>query len=96
MLSQTISYTRSIDWKWRIPGRFILTEAVGSLGDLGTFIPIVVGMTQIVGLNVGTVLVFAGLANIFSGLIFRIPIAVQPMKAVAALAISGGSLNIGR
>ena len=64
-------------------------EAAGSLGDLGTFIPIVVGMVQIVGLDAGAVLVFAGLMNIISGLIFRIPIAVQPMKAIAALAIAG-------
>ncbi len=89
MLAQAVYSIRSVEWRKRVPVRFILTEAVGSLGDLGTFIPIVVGMTQIVGLNAAAVLVFAGLANIFSGLVFRIPIAVQPMKAVAALAIIG-------
>jgi hypothetical protein len=72
-----------------ISGRFILTEAAGSLGDLGTFVPIVVGMTHIVGLDAATVLVFAGLMNIFTGVAFGMPIAVQPMKAVAALAIAG-------
>ncbi|MHC4787707.1 MAG: putative sulfate/molybdate transporter [Planctomycetota bacterium] len=71
------------------PLAFVLQEAAGSLGDLGTFIPIVVGMTQIVGLDPATVLVFAGLANVLTGLFFRIPIAVQPMKAIAALAIVG-------
>ena len=72
-----------------ISARFLLGEAAGSLGDLGTFLPIVVAMTQIVGLDPGTVLVFAGLMNVLTGAVFRIPIAVQPMKAVAALAIAG-------
>ena len=72
-----------------LSGRFLLAETAGSLGDLGTFIPIAVGMVQIVGLDAGSVLVFAGLMNLVTGLVFRIPIAVQPMKAVAALAIVG-------
>lgn len=68
--------------------RFVLSEAAGGLGDLGTFVPIVVGMVQLVGLDAATVLVFAGLMNILSGLVFGIPIAVQPMKAICALAIA--------
>ena len=70
--------------------RFILREAAGALGDLGTFVPIAVGMVQLVGLDAGAVLVFAGLANIFTGFAFGIPMAVQPMKAICAVAISGG------
>lgn len=69
--------------------RFVLREAGGSLGDLGTFVPLAVGMVQIAGFDAGTILVTAGLVNIWSGWQFRIPIAVQPMKAVAALAIAG-------
>ncbi len=75
--------------KWSVSARFILNEAAGSLGDLGTFVPIVAAMTLTVGLDAGTILVFAGLANIVTGLVFRIPIAVQPMKVIAALAIMG-------
>jgi MFS superfamily sulfate permease-like transporter len=71
-------------------GRFILREAAGALGDLGTFVPIAVGMVQIAGLDAGAVLVFAGIANIFTGFAFGIPMAVQPMKAICAVAISGG------
>jgi MFS superfamily sulfate permease-like transporter len=70
--------------------RFLLREAAGGLGDLGTFVPIAVGMVQIVGLDAGAILVFAGLANIFTGFAFGIPMAVQPMKAICAVAISGG------
>lgn len=69
--------------------RFLLREAGGSLGDLGTFVPLAVGMVQIAGFDAAALLVTAGLVNIWSGWQFRIPIAVQPMKAVAALAIAG-------
>ena len=63
-------------------------EISGSLGDLGTFIPLLVGMSITNGLDFGTALFFAGLFNIITGLTFSIPMAVQPMKAIAAIAIS--------
>ena len=72
-----------------IRGRIILSEAIGALGDMGTFAPIVLGLVVLVGMDAATVLVFAGLANIVTGLVFKVPIAVQPMKAIAALAIAG-------
>ncbi len=68
---------------------FLLREAAGALGDLGTFVPLAVGMVQIAGIDAGTLLVTAGLANIYGGFAFRIPMAVQPMKAICALAIAG-------
>ena len=40
------------------------------------------------GLDVGLILIFAGLMNIGTGWIFRQPIPVQPMKALAAVAIT--------
>jgi len=63
-------------------------EISGSLGDLGTFIPLLVGMSVTNGLDFTAALFFAGLFNIVTGLIFSIPMAVQPMKAIAAVAIS--------
>jgi len=45
-------------------GRFLLTEAAGSLGDLGTFIPLTVGMVQIAGLDAASIFVFAGRMNL--------------------------------
>jgi MFS superfamily sulfate permease-like transporter len=65
-------------------------EFAGSLGDLGLFIPLVVGMTVACGLDMGAVLIWAGLMNIVTGYIFRQPIPVQPMKAMAAVAIAEG------
>ena len=80
---------RPSPWIKAMSGRFILSELSGALGDLGTFVPIVIALVLFVGMDAATILVFAGLANIATGLIFRIPIAVQPMKAIAALAIAG-------
>jgi MFS superfamily sulfate permease-like transporter len=68
--------------------RFDLAELSGSFGDLGTFIPLTVSMISVCGLDAGTVLVFAGLFNVLSGAMFNQPIPVQPMKAIAAVAIA--------
>lgn len=70
--------------------RFDRHEAAGALGDLGTFIPLMVGMVNRCGLQLGPALFFAGLMNIISGMVFRIPMPVQPMKAIAAVAIAEG------
>ena len=70
--------------------RFSGAEAGGALGDLGTFIPLLVGMVNKCGLQLGPALFFAGLMNLFTGLAFGIPMPVQPMKAIAAVAIAEG------
>ena len=70
--------------------RFDRHELAGALGDLGTFIPLLVGMVHRCGLQLGPALVFTGLMNVASGLLFGIPLAVQPMKAIATVAIAEG------
>jgi MFS superfamily sulfate permease-like transporter len=70
--------------------RFNRHEFAGALGDMGTFIPILVGMVTVCGLNAGSALFFSGLFNLISGFIFGIPIAVQPMKAIGTIAINEG------
>jgi hypothetical protein len=70
--------------------RFALAELSGSLGDLGTFLPIALALSLTGALDIGVVFVFAGLMNIATGLWFRQPIPVQPMKAIAAVAIADG------
>jgi hypothetical protein len=69
--------------------RFWVREVAGAFGDIGTFIPILIGLVHYVGMDAATILVFAGLMHMVTGLVFGIPIAVQPMKAIAALAIAG-------
>jgi MFS superfamily sulfate permease-like transporter len=65
-------------------------EIAGSLGDLGTFLPLLVGMAAQNGLDFAAAFFFAGLFNIITGLTFAIPMAVQPMKAIAAVALTEG------
>lgn len=70
--------------------RFDRCEAAGALGDLGTFIPLLVGMVHRCGLQLGPALFFAGLMNVVTGFAFGIPMPVQPMKAIATVAIAEG------
>jgi MFS superfamily sulfate permease-like transporter len=66
------------------------SEIAGSLGDLGTFLPLLVAMASQNGLSFASGLFFAGLFNLITGLTFSIPMAVQPMKAIAAVALTSG------
>jgi MFS superfamily sulfate permease-like transporter len=70
--------------------RFDRNELAGSLGDMGTFLPLLVGMSAQNGLDFATALFFAGLFNVVTGLVFAVPMAVQPMKAIAAVALTQG------
>ena len=64
-----------------------LAEISGSLGDLGTFLPIVIALSEGHQISLTTTLIFTGIYNILTGLLFGIPLPVQPMKAIAAVAI---------
>ncbi len=68
--------------------RFDRPEFAGSLGDLGTLIPLSVAMIVVAGLSVTSVLLMIGVFYIFSGLYYKLPIPVQPLKVVAAIAIA--------
>jgi hypothetical protein len=52
----------------------------GSLGDLGTLLPIMMSLALGGQINLTSTLWFTGLWNIFSGLFFQVPVCVQPMK----------------
>ncbi|KAJ4846205.1 TATA-binding protein-associated factor mot1 [Turnera subulata] len=63
-------------------------EVNGAMGDLGTYIPIVIALTLVSDLNLGTTLIFTGMYNIVTGAMYGVPMPVQPMKSIAAEAIS--------
>ncbi|QIX00002.1 hypothetical protein AMS68_005519 [Peltaster fructicola] len=65
-----------------------LAELSGSLGDLGTLLPLMIAMALQGSIDLASTLVFSGLANIITGAVFGIPLPVQPMKAIASVAIS--------
>ncbi|KAF3893410.1 Sulfate transporter [Trichophyton interdigitale] len=66
-----------------------LAEISGAVGDLGTFLPILIALTINNSISLPSTLVFSGIWNILTGLFFGIPLPVQPMKAIAAVAIAG-------
>jgi SulP family sulfate permease len=68
--------------------QFNRMELAGSLGDLGTLLPIVVGMILINRLSPTTVFLGFGLFYLMTGFYYRLPIPVQPLKAVGAIAIA--------
>jgi SulP family sulfate permease len=61
-----------------------LSELSGSLGDLGTFLPHVLGAISVAGLNPSSIFSSFGLFYLFCGWFYSIPMAVQPMKAASA------------
>ena len=84
--------------------RFDRNEVSGAFGDLGTSLPLVVGMIAAAHLDATGVLVTFGALQIATGLVYRLPMPVQPLKAVAAIVIAqrvgadvvyGGGMAIG-
>ncbi|CAI9094394.1 OLC1v1030120C1 [Oldenlandia corymbosa var. corymbosa] len=69
-------------------------ELNGAMGDLGTYIPIILALTLAKDLNLGTTLIFTGIYNFVTGAIYGVPMPVQPMKSIAAVAISDVDFNI--
>lgn len=65
-----------------------LAELSGSLGDLGTLLPLMTALVITNSISLPSTLLFTGAANVFTGVAFGIPLPVQPMKAIAAVAIA--------
>lgn len=72
---------------------FTLREFVGSLADLGTLLPLLVGLIAFNGLSAGPALTLVGLAYILTGVYYRLPVPVQPLKAAAMIAIATGATS---
>ena len=65
-------------------------ELAGSLGDLGTILPLAIGMILINGLNPMGLFMAVGLFYIFSGIYFKVTCPVEPMKVIGAYAVATG------
>lgn len=71
------------------PFEFDRRELAGSTGDFGTLIPLMLGYLAVCNLSPAGVLVMLGLINIWTAFFFRLPVPVEPMKVIAAVAIAG-------
>lgn len=74
MLSQKIKFNRH--------------EVAGSFGDIGTDLPLIVGMIQAVNLNSASVFIIFGIMQIITGFLYGLPMPMQPLKAMAVLVIT--------
>lgn len=84
--------------------RFDRHELAGAFGDIGTDLPLLVGLTATCGLDAASVLVLFGAMQVLTGLLYGLPMPVQPLKAMAVIMLSqnlppellyGGGLAIG-
>lgn len=84
--------------------RFDRNELSGAFGDIGTDFPLIVGMILVAGLDAASVLIMFGVMQIATGIIYGMPMPVQPLKAMAVIVITqklsgdvlyGGGLAIG-
>lgn len=69
--------------------RLNLEEIGGAIGDYGTLFPIVLGVAVVSNLNLGHILLFFSAWYIITGLYYKMPMPVEPMKAIGAIVIAG-------
>jgi MFS superfamily sulfate permease-like transporter len=67
---------------------FNLHELAGSTGDFGTLFPLAIGYFAVCRLNPAGLLVMMGLANIVTGIVYHLPMPIEPKKVLAVVAIS--------
>lgn len=100
--TEAVSITPVAEGRPRI--RFDRNELAGAFGDIGTDLPLIIGMILAAGLHSASVLVMFGLMQMLTAYVYGIPMAVQPLKAVAVIVITqriapeilyGGGLAIG-
>ena len=65
-------------------------EIAGSVGNFGTVLPIVFGVAAVSDINLGTVLLFFALWYAVIGIVYGIPVPVEPLKVVGAVVIAEG------
>jgi MFS superfamily sulfate permease-like transporter len=79
-------------------------ELSGAFGDIGTDLPLIIAMIPAAGLDAASVFSLFGLAQIATGLVYGLPMPMQPLKAMAVIVITeklagatlfGGGLVIG-
>ena len=69
---------KSIQW---------INEFSGSVADFGIIFPLLIGVSFATGLHLGTMLLLCGVWYILIGIWYGIPLSVEPLKAIGALAI---------
>lgn len=74
---------------WAI--EFNRQELAGAFGDIGTDLPLILGMVAINGLDAASAFVMFGLFQLLTALRYGLPMPVQPLKAMSAIMITTGA-----
>ena len=80
----TVTPDRTLTWP------LTRLDVAGAFGDIGVLFPIAIALITLNHLNPTAVFLAAGLTYVLAGWYFQIPISVQPLKAVAAIALAMG------
>jgi hypothetical protein len=78
--------------------KFNRNEFAGAFGDIGTDFPLLVAIILATGLYAPGVLIVFGIMQILTGIVYKMPMPVQPLKAMAAIVITqkiAGSVLLG-
>ena len=67
---------------------FNLRELAGSMGDFGTLFPLAIGYIAVCGMDPVGLLLMMGLANIITGIVYKLPMPIEPKKVLAVTAIA--------
>lgn len=70
--------------------RFDRNELAGSFGDIGTDLPLIVAMIPAAGLDGARVFIVFGVLQVMTGLLYGVPMPMQPLKAMAVIVITQG------
>ncbi len=84
MSTATATPARTVTWP------LTRLDVAGAFGDIGVLFPIAIALITLNHLNPTAVFLAAGLTYVLAGWYFQIPISVQPLKAVAAIALAMG------
>lgn len=68
--------------------KFDRNELSGSFGDIGTDLPLLIGMILASGIDTAGALVMFGLMQVLTAIKYGIPMSVQPLKAFATIVIA--------
>lgn len=73
-----------------LKNRFDWPEWSGALGDLGTLMPLAFALVAFNGFPPARLFFLWGIVYVLSGWFYRVPVSVQPLKAMSVIAISLG------
>ena len=74
----------------KIRNRFGLDEWSGAIGDLGTLLPLAFALMIYNGFPPVRLFLLWGAVYIASGFFYKVPVSVQPLKAMSVIAIAAG------